>query len=369
MKNIFFTFCFCAFTIIFSNTQLLQSRNIRIPNLGNDSTNLSLNDEYFLIEDSCAQIVRYGHVNMRKRIFFGPFKDVSKSNPGLVVSEGNYTAAGLKDGDFISHYINGNMQAKGNYKENKFNGRWQLFYPGGKTKLIFDAAGDEIKIVDAWDDAEKKSVDNGNGNYSVKNGNIVWSGKLNNGTPDGQWNAARELDRTNTILVKEKFKNGKFIKGNGPGGDYTDASHIYLINEADLPFINAENLRISSVPCNGVKRKQIVGAQYKDGFAAFNQKIKDLINPYLSTVDIKPYNVEVEINGEISEKGDISKLAYTGIFDEKIASGLIRELSKLPFLEPALVDGKPVTQKIIFKFNFMSGLYRFNYRLVPLNIN
>ena len=364
MKNILFTTCFCVLVINFSAAQIVQRRNIRFSNLGNDSTNLSLNEEYNLIEDSCAQIIRYGHLNMRQRIFFGPFKDISKSNPDLVVSEGNYTAAGLKDGDFISHYLNGNIQSKGNYKENKFNGRWELFYPDGKPKLIFEASGDVIKILAAWDNAEKKIIDNGNGNYEANIGNIIWSGKLINGIPDGSWEAVRALDRTNTVLVKEKFKNGKFQKGSGPGGDYTDASHIYLINEADLPFLNAEKIRISSVPCNGVKRKQIVNAQYKDGFDAFNQKLKDLVNPYLRTVDLKPYDIEVEITGEVSEKGDISKLSYTGVFDEKIASGLIRELSKLPFLEPALEDGKPVTQKIIFKFTFMSGPYRFSYRLV-----
>jgi hypothetical protein len=36
-------------------------------------------------------------------------------------------------------------------------------------------------------------------------------------------------------------------------------------------------------------------------------------------------------------------------------------------MEPALVDGKPVMQKIIFMFKFMSGSYRYGYRLVPLN--
>ena len=369
MKNILFTICFFAFFINLSDAQIAQRRNIHFNNLGNDSTNLSLNEEYFLIEDSCAQIIRYGHVNMRERKFFGPFKDVSKSNPDLVVSQGNYTAAGLKDGDFISHYLNGNLQAKGNYRENKLSGRWEMFYPDGKPKVIFNASGDEIKISDAWDEAGKKIIENGNGNYSANMGNIIWSGKLSNGTPDGSWKALRALDRTNTVLVNEKWKNGKFQKGSGPGGDYSDASRISLVNDADLPFTNADKLRISSVPCNGVKRKQIVGAQYKDGFESFSQKIKDLVNPYLRTIDLKPYDIDVEITGEVSEKGEITKLDYTGTFDEKIASGLIRELAKLPFLEPALIDGKPVPQKIIFKFTFMSGSYRFGYRLLPLNSN
>src|ERR1035437_1088268 len=368
MKNTLFTIYFCAFVIQFSTAQILAKQNIHFRNLGNDSINLSLNEEYYLIEDSCAQIIRYGHLNIKQLIFFGPFKDLSKSNPDLVVSEGNYTATGLKDGDFISHYLNGNLQAKGNYKENKLNGKCELFYPDGKPKLIFDASGDDIKILGAWDDTGKKIIDNGNGNYSANLGSIIWSGKLNNGTPDGTWKAVQTNDRTNTVLISEKLKNGKFQKGNGPAGDYTDVSHIYLINEADLPFINAEKLRTSSVPCNGVKRKQIVNAQYKYGFDAFSQKIKDLVNPYLSNVDVKPYDSDVELTGEVSAKGEISKFSYISVFDEKIASELVRELTRLPFLEPALEDGKPVPQKIIFTFKFMPGLYSFSYRLVPLNI-
>ena len=369
MKNILSLIFLCTLISKFSAAQAPAKRSVRFQNLGKDSINLSFNEEYFLIEDSCAQIVRYGHMNLRQRMFFGPFKDVSKDNPAVIVAEGNYNQTGLKDGSFITHYLNGNLQSKGEYKENKVYGKWEFYYPDGRPKLFFDATTNDLKITDAWDEKGKKIVDKGNGNYTASVGNIIWSGKLNNGTPDGTWKAIKLNDRTNTVLAKEKFKDSKFIEGSGIGGDYTDQSRISFINEADMPLITAEKMRISSVPCNGVKRKQIVNAQYKDGFQAFNERIKEVVSPYLGTVDLKPYDSELELNGEVSAKGEISRLMYTNTFDERIASGLVRVLNRLPYLEPALVDGKPVPQKIVFVFKFMSGLYRFSYRLVPLNVN
>ncbi|HUS00784.1 MAG TPA: hypothetical protein VMY77_03615 [Chitinophagaceae bacterium] len=352
MKNILFIILLCVFINLCTAAQTPSKRSIRFHNLGNDSINLSFNEEYYLIEDSCAQIVRYGHMNLRQRMFFGSFKDISKDYPDIIIAEGNYTNTGLKDGSFITHYLNGALQAKGEYRENKVFGKWEFYYPDGRPKLFFDASTNDIKIKEAWDEKGKKIVDKGNGNFTATAGNIAWAGKLNNGTPDGTWKAMKINDRTNTVLAKEKFKESKFIEGSGIGGDYTDLSRISLLNEADLPFVNAEKIRISPVPCNGVKRKQIVNAQYKEGFQQFSERIKDLVSPCLRTVDLKPYDSELELAGEVSVKGEISRLLHTNAFDDKIASGLERVLTRLPFLEPALADGKPVPQKIVFTFKF-----------------
>src|SRR5687768_1126056 len=86
-------------------------RNIRFSTIGKDSINLALNHQFNMIEDSCSQVIRYGHMNMFTRKFFGKIKDVSKLDPKIVLTEGNYTADGLKDGYFITHYLNGNLEA------------------------------------------------------------------------------------------------------------------------------------------------------------------------------------------------------------------------------------------------------------------
>ena len=357
----------CLFTSLISFAQTgPQKRSIRFQNIGKDSVKLALNEEYYLIEDSCAQIMRYARYDFKQRIFTGKFRDINSLNGEQVVSEGEYTDKGSKNGDFVSYYLNGNLQAKGNFKNNKFFGKWELFYDDGKPKLSFEADENDIKIIDAWDPGGKKTVDNGKGTYKADLGGIYWTGKLLNGKPDGKWKAMKTDDRTNTELVSENFKNGEFEKGKGPGGDYKDASRIILVSENVLPFVNAEKLRISSVPCNGIKRKHIVNAQYRNGFASFSDEIKRLVSPYLSKVDLRPYDNELTFNGEVSEKGYVSITDYTNSFDDKIASGLQRELRKLPNLEPALEDGKPVPQKFVINFIFSRGMYSFGYRFLPL---
>lgn len=121
--------------------------------------------------------------------FLANLKDVSQLNPELVLTEGNYTSDGLKDGYFITHYLNGNLQAKGNFKSNAYDGKWEMYYDDGKPKLTFEANGKEIKINDAWDAKGVKIVTDGKGVYRINLGTIYWKGKLLNGKPDGTWRA------------------------------------------------------------------------------------------------------------------------------------------------------------------------------------
>ena len=165
-------------------------RTFRFNFINKDSIHLALSENFEMIEDSCSQITRYGHLNMMERKFTGKFKDVSRLNPTLILTEGNYSADGLKDGTFISRNLNGNVQSKGNFTKNKFDGRWEIYYDDGKPKLTFEANGKDIKIIDSWDAKGVKTIDNGNGNYQLDLEDIYWKGKLVNGKPDGTWKAA-----------------------------------------------------------------------------------------------------------------------------------------------------------------------------------
>ena len=343
-------------------------RYIRFTFIGKDSINLALNEDFDMIEDSCSQIIRHAHLKMQQRKFYGPFKDVSRLDPSLVLTEGNYTADGLKDGPFISRYLNGALQAKGNFKSNKYDGHWELFYDDGKPKLTFDANDSDIGIADAWDEKGNKTIISGKGTYRVDIGNMYWKGKLLNGKPDGTWRAYKTDDATNTDIISESYKNGVFQKGKAPLGEYTDAPRMTLVPTDKLPFTRAEMLHISSVPCNGVKRKHIVNAQYQNGFAAFNEEIKQLVSPYLARVDLASYDNTMVIEGEVTTSGHIGHLDTHTPFNESIARGLILQLNRLPPLQPATADGKPVVQKITINFTFSRGMYSFSYRFLPVDL-
>ncbi|MDB5031561.1 hypothetical protein [Mucilaginibacter sp.] len=373
MKNILILMAvgilYCPFAIaqtLNAANLLHTTRRISFNFVGKDSVNMALNDEFDLIEDSCKQVIRYAKLDMRKRKYLGKIKDVSSLNPNLILTEGNYTADGLKDGYFITHYLNGQLQAKGSFKNNEYEGKWEMYYDDGKPKLTFEANGKDIKITDAWDAKGVKTIDNGKGTYRVNTGSIYWKGKLLNGKPDGAWSAMKTDDATNTDIATEKYKNGAFQKGTGPLGDYNDVSRMALVPGDVLPFVKAELLHVSMVPCNGVKRKHIVNAQYAQGFGYFSEAIKRAVEPYLKTVNIKSYENQFNITGEVNDRGFIVNMTANDAFNQSIAQGLIASLRRLPALNPATVDGKPVTQKFNITFNFGQGLYSFSYRFLQI---
>jgi len=355
---------FGAFTFV--ATAQTPQRQIRFHTIGNDSINLPFNSEYYLIEDSCAQITRYCHFKFADKKFFGKFKDVSTADPKLILAEGSYTDDGLKNGLFTTHYLNGNLQASGNFKNDKYDGKWQLFYESGKPELTFEVTNGDCSIIDAWKPDGAKIIDNGNGIYTDDLGSFYWKGKLVNGKPEGTWKLIRTDDITNTPISKEYFKKGKFHDGERGIYDYTDSSHIALVNPSKLPFVTAEKMYISETPCNGVRRRHIVNAQYRDGLSSFSQYISDAVSPYFGKIDLKGIENTIDIDGEISEKGDLINLKSDGTLNDDIARGLILKLKNLPSLHPATADGKPVKQKFTISFKIFGGAYQFRYRFLPI---
>ncbi len=361
------------FALLFPTSIIVNAQNpvrrIKFHYINKDSVNLQLNDEYYLIEDSCAQIIRYSHFNFEQHKFSGKFKDVSKADPNLIVSEGNYSEDGLKNGAFVSHYLNGNLQAKGSFKNNKYDGRWEMYYEDGRPELTFDAVDGNCQVINAWDVDGKKNVDNGSGVYIAKFGATYWKGKLINGKPDGKWNFIKTDDASEASIASEHFKKGQFHDGSIGAYEYSDVSRIALVDPSKLPFVTAERMFISPVPCNGVKRKHIVGAQYKDGLRFFTQYISDAVSSYLSGKNLSDWDTQLDIEGEVSELGEFINLKCENSTAGDLSHGLINRLKTLPPLNPATADGKPIKQKFVISFVITKGVYRFSYRFLPIKLD
>jgi len=360
-----------SFTI--ANAQFIRTstvtRNVSLNFFNGDSIKLSLSDNFELIEDSCAQIIRYARLEMPQRKFKGKVKDVSRANPQLVLTEGFYTEQGLKDGPFITRFLSGNLQARGNFKNGAYDGKWEIFYDGNKPRLTFEANGNHIKIIDAWDEKGNKTINNGQGNYRGAPGDMYWKGKLVDGKPDGTWKGINKngSGEENTLLT-ENFKNGIFQKGSGMIGDYKDSSRIMLVAPDLLPFANAERMGISMINCNGTSLfKKVVNARYYNGFNSFNTLIQDLMPDAFKNVDIRRLGFnELVFKGEIATSGKIVNLNAQSHQNDAFVSVLTRQLQKLPYLEPATVDGKPVKQNFKITFTFNEGMYQFSYSLLPI---
>jgi hypothetical protein len=361
----FLTIASCLYA---QNNNRAPVRHIRLHTVGRDSIDLSLNESFELIEDSCAAITRHAHINLRARKFIGKFKDVSTMDSSIVLAEGNYTEAGLKDGLFISRYPDGKVQSKGVFKNNKPEGRWETFYENDKPAMVYEAHGDTIKILDTWDAAGKKVVENGKGTYQVSLGTISWKGKLENGRPDGTWRAFKTDDATQSEMVSEYFKKGKLQKGSSAGGNYTDTSRIVLLNEEFLPYVHAEKLRTPTVPCDGVKAKHIVRAQYANGgLSTYTELISRAVNPVVRSFDIRAIDYVLILDGEVSQTGSLQHFRVRNEFDNRITRALINALQSLPLLQPATADGKPIIQKFSITFTFNLGTFRYSYKFLPID--
>ena len=188
-------------------------------------------------------------MNMSNRKFYGKIKDVSKLDQNIILTEGFYTTDGLKEGEFITHYLNGNLQAKGNFKNNQYDGKWEIYYADGKPMMTFMGNEKDIKIIEAWDEKGTKTVDTGTGNYLVDMDDIYWKGKLLNGKADGVW---RAFTTKGAAIIFETYINGVFKKGSGSVGDYQDAPKLILVPANKLPFTNTEGLPIAA-GCDAAK--------------------------------------------------------------------------------------------------------------------
>jgi antitoxin component YwqK of YwqJK toxin-antitoxin module len=367
MKKLLGLLLFLTVTLgVYAQNDNTPPRHIRLRNIGKDSINLSFNEYYALIEDSCADIIRYGHLNIKDRKFMGAFKDVSALDTSIVLLEGNYTPDGLKNGLFTAHYINGSLRSKGYFKNNKLDGHWETYYENEKPAMVFEAQNGIVRIIDSWDAEGKKVIENGKGAYQVNLGKVSSKGKLENGLPDGTWHSFKTDDAAQIDLAEESFKKGIFQKGTSLMGAYTDTSRIVLFNIESLPYVHAEKLLTSSVPCNGVRRKHIVRAQYAGGRAAFSQYINQAVLPVIRRFNIKNTIGKLVFDGEVSEIGIIGHITSRVAFDGNMARQIMDELHKLPALQPATADGKPVVEKFIITFTFQLGRFKFGYQFLPI---
>ncbi len=345
-------------------------RQISIKTIGKDSAVIHFNEDYYLIEDSCASIIRYCRFNFQHNLISGHFTDVSAAKPNLIVAEGNYNDEGLKNGAFTLRYLNGNHKANGSYENNFYTGKWETFYENGNPELQFEVTDGELHINSYWNTKGKQTVINGKGDYRYDFGStfgkLYWKGKLENGRPAGKWKLYQADDVSEQSIGDESFKNGKFTSGSVRDFNYSNTSHIQLVDPDKLEFLHAEKLLFSIVPCNGVKPKHIVGAQYINGLSNFLSEIADAVTPVISRINLRGINNSINFDGEVSEKGALINLKQDNVFREDIARQIIYRIQNLNLLHPATADGVPVKQKFQLSFIIADGSYYTEIKLLPI---
>lgn len=354
-------FCFTHTKAQAATLQQQPVRSIHYQWIDKDSVKLSLNNNFELIEDSCASILRYARLDTTLGKFVGHIKDVSRANPNVILTDGTYDKAGNKQGLFVTHFANGQLEARGNFIKNKFDGKWELYYDDGKPRMFFEVHDYDIQLTDYWDPSGNKTVDNGRGKYRFNVSQIYWEGHLIDGRPVGPWYAYKS-GKDDPPIMTEMYKLGVFQVGRSPSGkEYKDAARMELVSADLLPFTRAEALSPSAIPC-GAKISNIVHPQYKGGLDAYNALLSEEVHNALRATDLKQFDGNTfSVTGIVDEKGRLTDLKAVNSFNEVISNKLIQVLKGMPGLEPIMTDGSRAKVSVRFNFIFSGSFCNFNY--------
>ena len=302
-------------------------------------------------------------MDFQRKKYLGHFKDFSNTNSNSIISEGDYDEAGLKDGDFTEYYLNGNLLAKGVFKDDHYTGKWTFYYEDGQPQIIFDASDKGITLLSAWDSNHKKIIKNGAGYYSVPFLRYIWTGNIANGRPDGDWICVRP-DKNEPPIETERFADGHFVNGKNVSGIYTDSSRIVLLNMDMLPLRNAEKMLLSGVGCTVPVSytSKLVSAKFDERNGDLTNQIQDASSNYIARLHWG--GGSITITGDINEKGALINLKSSR---KDLDRGLILGLQKSLSFIPATVDGKPAKQGFVIIFSTINGgLYSFSFRLLAV---
>ncbi|RFZ95293.1 hypothetical protein D0C36_07125 [Mucilaginibacter conchicola] len=348
---------FCCTAASAQNTRIKREITIKI--IDRDSVVLHYDNEFALTDDTCSKITRFGHFSEDQKLD-GAFEDHNSANPTILLTKGAYTE-GLKQGPFIINFPDGKLQAKGEFKNNRFFGKWEVFYANDKPRIFFEADGNAIKITDAWDEKGVKTIANGSGFLKTNDGITIWQGKLVNGLPDGTWKSKRVRDDEN--VNTEYYKNGAFQSGHSLIKEYTDSTRLALVTTNMFKFVQAERFLISTADCDGNKTEEYSDAHYSSRMDfPFSTYLSNSINNALSGLDITAFDGRVIIEGEFGKDGAVKNLRTRETISEVVTEAVKKQIRQLPALVPATINGKPAKQKFSVTILMSNRTYRFSYQ-------
>lgn len=179
-----------------------------------------------------------------KRWFIGNVEDYTLD--GKLIMKGAYTQTGLKTGDFIFYYPNGQIQAFGKFENGWRAGIWKHYFENGKLEreVKFPAAERFGTIPDfvpitAYDSSGVMLIENETGHWHFEYewpgiaDRYIVDGEFKRGWKDGSWTCSLSNGQ---LLYRETFKNGKFMSGIVTDGEKEEKLKQQVDNKFMLPY-------------------------------------------------------------------------------------------------------------------------------------
>ena len=132
-----------------------------------------------------------GDLVFRDGLYFKKFTDVPLTGEVIGNPQGSFKS-GLREGDWLHYYENGQLEYQGNYKNGYQEGSWMSYYENGQLYYIGNF---------------KKGWLEGTWVWYYDNGQVNNKGNYKKGKRDGAWVYYRE-DGTVSKLMTGTFKDG-----------------------------------------------------------------------------------------------------------------------------------------------------------------
>jgi antitoxin component YwqK of YwqJK toxin-antitoxin module len=110
---------------------------------------------------------------------------------GIIIGEGIFTDAGLREGFWKEYYPDGKLKASGNYKSDKKVGNWKFYYPNGNLEQLG-------KFIDGKADSSWV--------WYYPNGKLLREETFLNGLSDG---VMTEYNMDGSIIIQGDYIEGK----------------------------------------------------------------------------------------------------------------------------------------------------------------
>ncbi len=206
--------------------------------------------QYYLVDKDCEffAIKRLSNYSVELKAYDGAFTD--SDTEGNILLTGTYKE-GKKDGTFKAFYPTGFLKWQAEFKAGRPVKTWYFYHPDGSAMSIIEIINGRPHITNTWNIRGKSVIKNGSGRFELRDPQfgfnekgysaIVYSGKVENGLPDGSWRISYEYARGESeIAAIEKFINGNFTDGTMLLDHYTTYTTSKVMFAPSEPYLNAE---------------------------------------------------------------------------------------------------------------------------------
>ena len=219
--------------LIYTTTIFAQkSDELNFFKINNDTMTLYLDKVGNITTKLNAQYYRKLRIDDKNFIYKGIVEDFYVNNQKAFQYEfqnGNIV------GRTMCYYPNGQLKYNGFYKNSQKDSLWSFYYENGNIEKYVNFKSDIPNVIEYFTEKGKCLISDGNGKYTGKvisgikeTTEYKISGNIKDGKMDGKWEWRNSKSGNSTNAV-EYFENGKFIKGNSYGLEYTEEPKISLL--------------------------------------------------------------------------------------------------------------------------------------------